>query len=76
MSDLRVGKAREARTLALFLAERLHDRNAGQRLLDVRLEAAFHFAFESRGSAQRIRRDDKRSIRRRQPRPDFSRDKN
>ena len=48
------GKFLEAPVLALFLRKGLNHRNAGQGLLDVRLEAALDFAFQLCHGAQRF----------------------
>ena len=41
-----IGELGEASPLAVLLRKGLHDRNAGQCLLDVRLDAAFDFPLE------------------------------
>ncbi len=51
-ADGAVGKAVEGVLGAAFLAEGLHDGNAGEGLLDVRLEADFEVALEPGNEAQ------------------------
>ena len=60
--DRGTGHRAESAVLALLLAERAHDRQAGERLLDVSVSPALDLALRScdhpRGPAERRRRDD------------------